>query len=272
MLIETAEPNPQSVAPLLESLGTGQFGTGLFRFVAKHIPIAVCTAFYFPEAGQPALVVDESEGPRGQGLRAATEQYLQGFFSRDANFLSLTDALRGRPSAARCMHRDTITDPAYRAKFYDDVDIQEKFSFVARVNLGTIYVNMYRAAQEARFQPDELIALRQMSAVCISAVRKHLALMPPPLKPSTRNRGDRLQLIHQLLMNQRSHCLTPREAQICAHVVLGYSSSAIASTLGLAESTVGTFRKRAYARLGIASQSELFAICLEAVDRNSRDA
>ena len=45
MLIETAEPHPHSVAPLLESLGTGQFGTGLFRFVAKHIPIAVCTAF-----------------------------------------------------------------------------------------------------------------------------------------------------------------------------------------------------------------------------------
>lgn len=264
MLTESLDMTPQSIAPLLESLGTEQFSPSLFRFVSRHINIAYSTAFYFPDVGAYPLVVAEGDGALGEAARAATQQYLQGSFSQDANFISLTDALRGRPSAARCVHRDAITDPSYRTKFYDDLDIHEKFSFVARVNLGTIYVNLYRSVSDGRFQPHERFALQHISAVCISALRKHLALMPPQVG-CARNQGDRLQLIQRLLMNRR-RSLTPREAQICAYVVLGYSSCAIAGNLGLAESTVGTFRKRAYARLGISSQSELFALCLEALD------
>lgn len=264
MLTEPLDTSPQYIASFLESLGTEQFGSGLFRFVSRRINIAYSTALYFPYVGGYPIVVAEGQGPLGEAGRAATQQYLQGSFSQDANFISLTAALRGRPLAARCMHRDAIVDPSYRARFFDDLNLHEKFSFVARANLGIVYVNWYRAVPDGRFQPDDLFALQHMSAVCISAVRKHLALMPPKIGGGT-NHGERLQLIQRLLMN-RCYCLTPREAQICAHVVLGYSSCAIAGLLGLAESTVGTFRKRAYARLGISSQSELFAICLEAAD------
>lgn len=263
MLAAPLDMSAQYFASFLESLGTQQFGSRLFCFVSKHINIAYSTALYFPYVGGYPIVVAEGEGRLGEAARAATQQYLQGGYSQDANFVSLTDALRGRPWAARCLHRDAIADAAYRARFFDDVGIHEKYSFVARANLGIVYVNWYRAVADGRFQPDDLFALQRMSAVCISAVRKHLALMPP--KTGAATNSDRLQLIQRLLMN-RCYCLTPREAQICAHVVLGYSSCAIAGILGLAESTVGTFRKRAYARLGISSQSELFAICLEAAD------
>lgn len=272
MLIEPLNTPLGSVAPLIESIGTEQFGAGLYRFVLKHLTIAYCTAFYFSDVGAPPLVIAEGHGSRGEAARVNTQKYLEGWFSRDANFFSLTDALRGRRSAARCMHRDAIVDLSFRTKLYDDVDIQEKFSLVARVNQGIIYVNLYRAVADGSFQPNESSALRQLSAVCISAVRKHLALMPPRTVGAN-SQSDRLQRIQRrLLTSPRSRCLTPREAQICAHIVLGYSTCAIAGILGLAESTVGTFRKRAYARLGISSQSELFAICLEAIDSGAHMA
>jgi DNA-binding CsgD family transcriptional regulator len=56
--------------------------------------------------------------------------------------------------------------------------------------------------------------------------------------------------------------LTEREADVCARIVLGMSTTGIALDLRISKNTVATLRKRAYDRLGISSQNELFAICL----------
>jgi DNA-binding CsgD family transcriptional regulator len=49
---------------------------------------------------------------------------------------------------------------------------------------------------------------------------------------------------------------------VCARILSGYSSEAIASELGISLHSAFTYRKRAYDKLGIASQNELFAIAL----------
>jgi DNA-binding CsgD family transcriptional regulator len=45
-------------------------------------------------------------------------------------------------------------------------------------------------------------------------------------------------------------------------VLAGMTSEGIALDLGIALSSVLTYRKRGYARLGVTSQAELFALCL----------
>ena len=52
--------------------------------------------------------------------------------------------------------------------------------------------------------------------------------------------------------------LTPREAEICASIIMGYSTEAISLNCSISINTVATHRKRAYAKLGISSQNELF--------------
>ena len=56
--------------------------------------------------------------------------------------------------------------------------------------------------------------------------------------------------------------LTPREQDVCRRILAGYSSEAISQALGISLHSTLTYRKRAYERLGISSQSELFAIVL----------
>ena len=46
-------------------------------------------------------------------------------------------------------------------------------------------------------------------------------------------------------------------SHLCAAIAVGMNSEAIALTLGIRLNTVLTYRKRAYARLGICSQNEL---------------
>lgn len=54
--------------------------------------------------------------------------------------------------------------------------------------------------------------------------------------------------------------LSPREREVIQLVTRGYSSIAIGSILEISVETVKTHRKRAYRKLGIASQAELFAL------------
>lgn len=77
------------------------------------------------------------------------------------------------------------------------------------------------------------------------------------------SREDRVRSLCRLLNASSGPNLTPRQTEVCARIVLGYSILAISLELGITQNTVSTLRKRAYSRLGICSQNELFGLCLE---------
>jgi len=56
---------------------------------------------------------------------------------------------------------------------------------------------------------------------------------------------------------RRWPALTPRERQVCARAAIGLSVEATAIDLGIAKTSVVTFRQRAYRRLGVTSPFEL---------------
>jgi DNA-binding CsgD family transcriptional regulator len=57
--------------------------------------------------------------------------------------------------------------------------------------------------------------------------------------------------------------LSPRESQVSALILRGYSSAAIGARLSIAEATVKANRRSIHAKLGISSQAELFALFIE---------
>jgi DNA-binding CsgD family transcriptional regulator len=59
--------------------------------------------------------------------------------------------------------------------------------------------------------------------------------------------------------------LTAREKEVCLRILSGYSSETIAADLGIGLNSAFTYRKRAYQKLGIASQNELFGIALRLI-------
>lgn len=54
--------------------------------------------------------------------------------------------------------------------------------------------------------------------------------------------------------------LARRERDVCVGIMQGKSSEAIALALGISVNTVRTYRKRAYARLGVTSHNELMRL------------
>jgi DNA-binding CsgD family transcriptional regulator len=56
--------------------------------------------------------------------------------------------------------------------------------------------------------------------------------------------------------------LSPREVEVCIRIMLGVTSEGIGIDLGISRNTVLTYRKRAYARLNISSQNQLFRLVM----------
>ena len=96
-------------------------------------------------------------------------------------------------------------------------------------------------------------ALRQVAPVLMSIVAKHtdLVLAKPDLTPAL----TCLEEIESCVA--RSSELSGRETEVCARILYGISTYGIALDLGIGKESVMTYRKRAYARLEIASQREL---------------
>jgi DNA-binding CsgD family transcriptional regulator len=54
--------------------------------------------------------------------------------------------------------------------------------------------------------------------------------------------------------------MTQRELDVCARTLIGLTAEGIAIDLNIKKTSVLTYRKRAYARLGISSQTQLFRL------------
>lgn len=54
--------------------------------------------------------------------------------------------------------------------------------------------------------------------------------------------------------------MTQRELDVCARTLIGLTAEGIALDLNIKKTSVLTYRKRAYARLGISSQTQLFRL------------
>jgi DNA-binding CsgD family transcriptional regulator len=76
---------------------------------------------------------------------------------------------------------------------------------------------------------------------------------------SSRGKQEFLRSFRQRL-DMLNSGLTERELDVCARVIIGMTTEAIALELDLRAPTVATYRKRAYARLGISSHYEMFCL------------
>jgi len=222
-------------------------------------------------------------------------RYIEGQFQRIDPALGILRQARGRDGRGNrrnihLLQRQDIADLSYKSHFFDQPDLAGKVAILedcspapshsppspsppslspqrqrSETN-GELYLNFYKRSGESGFSDQEIDNLASLSGLVGQSIRRHRLLSRPPTSSL-----PRLEEIRHLLCQDNSRKsatggggLTPRELDVCARVLVGYSSEAIALDLGIGESSVATYRKRAYGKLGISSQNELFALCLRA--------
>lgn len=143
-----------------------------------------------------------------------------------------------------------IASPSFRRLFFDEPGIAERVSLVQRVAGGWRGMNVARHVTDGTFGDGDLDTVVALAWLALPM----LALTRPP----------RPFVASVLEFEQRYRDLCPglsrRERQVCARAAVGMTVEAAAIDLGVAETSVRTYRKRAYARLGVASALELLAL------------
>ncbi|MBO9602813.1 MAG: helix-turn-helix transcriptional regulator [Novosphingobium sp.] len=150
-----------------------------------------------------------------------------------------------------------ILVPAYR-RMLERAEVIERVSFLRKLGRdGWRCLTVARRRQSGGFDARELDWLGGYFRLVTPLIDRHRALVGEVVE-------DRAERILELEERFARHCpqLTPRERQICARAAMGISVEGAALDLGIAASSVLTYRKRAYHRLGVSSAYELARLVL----------
>lgn len=251
---------------LIEPLGTPEFFHMLYAECEALIEHDQCNVFYFDQAVRPVclftLASDESQS---RITRSFAQQYVDYGFRLDPVLRDLAPALRQHEALfIRHQRAHDIFDAKYRQTFYATARAGQKLVLGARANAGTYYLNFYRAPERTSYSEGQVATLSEIGSLLCQLVAKHHRLT---LREALGYKGAAeaaaaplahiVPAIRRALLESGAQ-LTAREAEICSAIAVGMTTAGISLKLGISANTVATHRKRAYAKLGISSQNELF--------------
>jgi DNA-binding CsgD family transcriptional regulator len=242
---------------LIPVLGEPEFNSALLESLQSLAGVAYCTLFDFVgfHSAPRTLMAD------GDCISNDARSYLDGLYSsklfeRDPLY-RLAKFKRGTlaPVVYRIGRNDV--DTLYRKELYERMELHEKAAILIPGKLSYYCLNMYRLQKGGDYEIETFRKLQDVAPMLSSLVQKHAELL---------ELGSPVFDLDSVTVRLRRLChslLTPREIEVCARIVCGYSSEAIALDLGVSVNTVFTHRRRAYESLGIGTQNQLFAIFYE---------
>jgi DNA-binding CsgD family transcriptional regulator len=151
---------------------------------------------------------------------------------------------------------EQVRDAETRERLYNAVGIAAKLSLLIRRADDVLTLSIYRARDVGRFERQHVELMNALSGTLAATVERHVSM----LQPTPLNNLDELcKLIAEIPRGSR---LSRQETAVCARIITGHSTESIALNLGISAHSVATYRRRAYAKLNVSSQNELFLLLL----------
>lgn len=235
---------------VIESVGRSDFSSGLFDIARRFTGTEIVTAFVAAPDGEVHTLLAENHYNSGQPALEIARRYVSRHWRADpANTIPLDEGDEADCWGVR-MKAGDIESSAYRSECYLSVGLSERFSLLQRREAGAMRLSIYRRRKES-FSEAEIDNLVESAPFLMAALWRHYEVTKPA---AARDFHARLE--------KAAPGLSKRERDVCALVAAGLTSEGIALELGVGINTVLTYRKRAYARLGISSQNELMRILM----------
>ncbi|MDK3019148.1 helix-turn-helix transcriptional regulator [Pseudodonghicola flavimaris] len=169
---------------------------------------------------------------RAQALGGAlAESYLDGWYRQDPLYARV---LALAPGALSVVTGGAPGPEDYRLRFFERPGLAGKTAVLAAGARLRLVLNLYWEV----LPRDEDALLPLLGRLALLHFEARLSEAPPALA-----------------------VLSERERAVCLGMLAGKKAEEIADDLGVAASSVVTYRRRAYDKLGISSRGALFAIC-----------
>ncbi|WP_349371956.1 helix-turn-helix transcriptional regulator [Salinarimonas sp.] len=231
--------------------------------------------FGYPPDRRPVFLYD---GFSSDDQRSALSGYLRGAYREDPFY----DAcLRGvAPGLYRL--EELVTEDAQPAAgahpgyvspcvSHEPGALSEEIGFFARTEAGAyVVLSLMRGPERPPFSETELEMLREVEPLVRYLLSRQWARLGAGEAHAVEigaqeTRGRLAAHIDAAIDGFGSSALTAREAEVARCILRGRPSGAIAQALGISVATVKIHRRHLYAKLGVGSQSELFAAFLDSL-------
>lgn len=252
------------VTGLVAAIGqadASSFAAEVLKTMDGASPVSQCTVFAY-EFGNRPRTVSVADHRGGRFLRDVADAYSRHYYLLDGNQQVLAATPSGKAGASMVIHQQgsgDIVHDGYRAACYSDPNVSDRLSLLLQpADDIWLSVNLYRDRDGAGggFQPREVALIEALAPLIGHAARHHYVL----------HGQSQLGIPQLMLARVRSLCpsLAKRELDVVRGVLEGRTAAEIGEMMGIKASSVVTYQKRAYQRLGISSQRQLFALCLSA--------
>ncbi|WP_118132634.1 helix-turn-helix transcriptional regulator [Oceanicella sp. SM1341] len=216
----------------LQALGTEGFALA-FSALAERLEMDQVMVFA-TDGARASCLLSRNFGRAGLGGRLAA-RYLDGWFREDPLLPELLATPPGTVALRRMADVAGRMGAEYRRLFFEAPGLQDKLTLLAAGRHLRLFVNLYRQ-RPGPCDPETACLAGRLALMHFDRVTDYA--VPPPLA-----------------------ALSAREREVCLGILSGKKAEAIAGALDVAPSTVVTYRRRAYEKLGITSRAGLFAIC-----------
>ncbi|MBE1283115.1 MAG: hypothetical protein GJ676_07370 [Rhodobacteraceae bacterium] len=232
------------LAECMASIGCKGFNQAFLGLVRDHLGADQVMVFSYDvsaRASGPSCFLSFNTHPEDNANRLAQE-YLETGYAEDPLRPRITrlSGVDGTDVFTLASLNKAMT-PSYKRRFFDQPGIVDKLTVLSRRDGICLGVNLYRFEASGPFKSaaatDPLLSILGQLALLHFSDRQPQDMRSPLLS------------------------LSDREREICEGILRGRTAEAIAWDLNVATSSVTTYRKRAYAKLGINSKSALFVLC-----------
>ncbi len=241
-----------SIEPLISAIGTQNFMCRLFEQFTEVLPIERVGVFVYDHHGRPVWIAASTADrnlPPEESVAYHTDFYRLDQVSRW--FSSVDAASQGKLEMALLDAREIRYLP-YRTA-YASTGLQQRVSLLAgEEGGGGLAINLYRSVCTP-IHDTQLASLAELASLMTCSAKAHNRLSVPISAQS-------LDACRSILLTL-DDTLSARELDVCARVLKGLTTQEIARDLNIAETSVVTYRKRAYRRLHVANGRELWSRC-----------
>lgn len=254
-----------SLSKIVAHIGTQDFTSGVLREINRGLAAGSWSVYRTSGRRLPVCYLSNSYKRRDTTGRCFLA-YREGLYREDRTF----DALEGsKGQDIRILHitAGEVRNPEHRRVIYEHHRLRERLSAARLAGDGSILsVNLYRHDDQPAYRECDLQLFEHLSRGLFASVERQIALQPGMDQEGAGAQSsiaDLPQDAHREALRHLAPDMPAREMEVSLRLLRGMSHDGIACDLGIGATTVKTYRNRAFARLGIHHNNELFALVLQ---------
>lgn len=251
-------PDFDSVARMIEIVGGDRFQSRLLSYLHTRFGAEHCAILRF-SSDRPVKIAAVSL----DGTNTAARQidlYLNNYWRYDPTMIEASHVRDEEHANLMRLDVDSLPPSGLRDLIYRKHHISERLLLCGSAAGAVVGLSILRSDESGKFTDSQISELNGVARLLLSLVGKHADLVTRQSELSLAVTS--LPLILECMASAPEN-LSRREVEVCARILYGMSSIGIALELDIGEETVKTYRKRAYQRLGIATQRELLVWYIE---------